>query len=88
MELLARVKIENLFKSRDFKDKEGVVTQGKWKVQTFDRIETEEGEQMKLIDISVPDDVAEKLKSKIGEIVSLPVGTFVQNNRVGFYGLG
>jgi len=88
MELLARVKIENLFKAKDFTDKNtGIVTAGKWKVQTFDNIELDGQIQMKLVDISIPDELAEKLKNKAGETVSIPVGTFVSNNRVGFYGL-
>jgi len=88
MELLAKVKIENLFKAKDFIDKKsGETTTGKWKIQTFDNIETDEGVQMKLMDISIPDELAMKLKSKVGETVSIPVGTFINNNRVGFYGL-
>jgi len=88
MELLAKVKIENLFKAKDFIDKKsGETTTGKWKIQTFDNIESEDGMQMKLVDISVPDEVAERLKNKIGETVSIPVGTFINNNRIGFYGL-
>lgn len=88
MELIAKLKIENLYKSKDFKDsKTGDVTAGKWKVQSFQTIESDEGNQMKLIDISVPEEQALKLKSKLGEIVSIPVGTYVNNGKVGFYGL-
>jgi len=88
MELLAKVKIENLFKAKNFIDKKsGETTTGKWKIQTFDNIDTEQGMQMKLVDISIPDEQAEKLKNKIGETVSIPVGTFINNNRVGYYGL-
>ncbi|RLD42058.1 MAG: hypothetical protein DRI88_12015 [Bacteroidetes bacterium] len=88
MELIVKVKIENLFKAKDFIDKKsGETTTGKWKIQTFDNLETEQGMQMKLVDISVPDELGEKLKNKIGEIVSFPVGTFINNNKVGFYGL-
>jgi len=88
MELIAKVKIENLFKAKDFIDKKsGETTTGKWKIQTFDSIETEEGMQMKLMDISIPDKLAEQLKEKIGQTVNIPVGTFINNNKVGFYGL-
>ena len=88
MELIAKLKIENLYKSKDFKDStSGEVTPGKWKIQSFQTIESEEGNQMKLIDISIPDEVARKLKDKVGETVNIPVGTFINNNRVGFYGL-
>lgn len=88
MELLAKVKIENLFKSKDFKDKAtGETKTGKWKIQTFDTIKSEEGEQMKLVDISITDSFYETIKDKKGQIVSIPVGTFVNNSKVGFYGL-
>lgn len=88
MELVAKVKVENLFKAKDFQDKKsGEVTKGKWKIQTFDKVETSEGEQLKLVDISITDKYAESIKDKIGQIVSLPVGTFVNNGKVGFYGL-
>lgn len=88
MELLAKVKIENMFKAKDFIDKKsGETVPAKWKIQTFDNIETENGMQMKLVDISIPDELAERYKNKIGETVSIPVGTFINNNRVGLYGL-
>lgn len=88
MELIAKIKIENLYKSKDYKDsKSGEVTLGKWKIQSFQNIETEEGVQMKLFDISIPEELATKLKGKEGEIVNIPVGTFINNNKVGFYGL-
>ena len=82
------LKIENIFKSKDFTDKKtGEVSKAKYKIQTFDKIETEEGEQIKLIDISIPDNIYEDLKNKIGEIVTLKVGTYVSGGRVGFYGI-
>lgn len=88
MELLAKVKIENLFKAKDFTDKKsGETTDGKWKVQTFSTIETAEGNQMRLIDISIPEEMAKTLKDKIGQVVTIPVGTFINNGKVGYYGL-
>lgn len=88
MELLAKVKIENLFKAKDFKDKKsGEITTGKWKIQTFDSIQTDDGVQMKLMDISISDALASQFKNKIGETVTLSVGTYVNNGKVGFYGL-
>jgi len=88
MELIAKVKIENIFKSKDYTDKKsGEVIKGKWKIQTFDKIETDEGVQMKLVDISIPDKLAEQLKEKVGQIVSIPVAVYNNNNKVGFYGL-
>ena len=88
MELLVKVKIENIFKAKDFTDKKSGETKlGKWKIQTFDNIETDEGTQMKLVDISITEDFYKSIKDKKGQTVSIPVGTFVNNNKVGFYGL-
>lgn len=88
MELLLKVKIENLFKAKDFQNKKsGELTKGKWKIQTFDNIETDQGTQMKLIDISIPEETYQRIKDKKGEEVTIPVGTYVSNNKVGFYGL-
>ncbi len=88
MKLLLEIKVENIFKSKDFTDKKsGEVKLGKWKVQGFDNIETEQGTQIKLVDVSVPDEIAFKLKEQIGKTVSLAVNTFVNNGRVGYYGI-
>jgi len=42
---------------------------------------------MKLVDISIPDELAKSLEKKIGETVTIPVATFINNNRVGYYGI-
>jgi len=87
MEILAKFKIDNVFKAKDFTSKEGEVKSGKWKLQTMEQIETEQGMQMKLFDISVPEEVGLKYKDKIGETVTIPVSTYVNNGRVGYYGI-
>ncbi len=88
MKLLAEIKIDNLYKAKDFVDKKtGETTEGKWKIQTFQKVESEQGEQMKLIDISIPDELAKSLEKKQGEVVTIPVATYVSNGRVGFYGI-
>ena len=89
MKLLLELKIENMFKSKDFKDKDtGEVKVGKWKIQTFDNIQNDDGsEQLKLYDVSIPDGSVEELKSKIGKVVTIPVGTYVNGGRVGYYGI-
>jgi len=88
MELLAKIKIDNIFKAKDFVDKKtGETTAGKWKIQTFDKVDSEQGQQMKLLDISIPDELAKSLEKKIGETVTIPVATFINNNRVGYYGI-
>lgn len=87
IKLMLEMKIENVFKAKDFTSKDGEVKVGKWKIQGFDNVETEQGTQIKLIDVSVPDEVAFKLKEQIGKTVSINVGTFSNNGRVGYYGL-
>ncbi len=88
MELLLKLKVENIFKAKDFSDKKsGELTKGKWKIQTFDNIETDQGTQMKLVDISIPENIYQKIKDKKGQEITIVVGTYVVNNRVGFYGL-
>ena len=88
MELFLKVKIENLFKAKDFTDKKsGEVKVGKWKIQVFNNIETENGTQMKLVDISIPDTEVSKYQEKVGQTVTIPVGTYISNNNVGYYGL-
>jgi len=87
MELLAKLKIDNVYKAKDFTSKDGEVKPGKWKLQTMEQVETEQGMQMKLFDISVPEEVGMKYKDKIGETVTIPVATFINGNRVGLYGI-
>jgi len=89
MDLIMKIKVENIFKSKDFTDKKtGVITEGKWKLQGFDNISMEDGsKQMKLIDISLPEIEAPKYQKKIGEVVELKVATYIANGRVGFYGI-
>ncbi len=87
MELLAKLKIDNIYKAKDFTSKDGEVKAGKWKLQTMEQVETEQGMQMKLFDISVPEEVGLRYKDKIGDIVTIQVATYVNNGRVGFYGI-
>jgi len=54
---------------------------------SIDEIDTAQGKQMKLIDISIPEKLAVTFKDKIKQDVVLKVGTYVSNGRVGYYGL-
>ena len=87
MELLVKLKIDNIYKAKDFTSKDGEVKGGKWKLQTMEQVETEQGMQMKLFDISVPEEVGLKFKDKIGDTVTIPVATYINNGRVGYYGI-
>lgn len=51
-------------------------------------METDQGTQMKLVDISISEEVYQKVKERKGQEITIAVGTYVSNNRVGFYGLG
>ncbi len=88
MKLQIELKIENLFKAKDFTNKDnGEVTVAKWKIQTFDNIETESGTKMQLVDISINDETYMRLKDSVGKVVTIPVKTFINKGRVGYYGI-
>ena len=88
MELLAKLKVDNIYKAKEFVDKKtGETTPGKWKIQTFEKVESEDGDQMKLIDISIPEERVKDIKDKVGQVVTIPVATFVNNGKVGYYGV-
>ena len=88
MELIARFRLENLYKSKDYKNEEtGETRAGKWKAQAMEEIEVADGTQRKLIDISLPEFVALGLKDRVGEIVEIPVRTYINGRRVGYYGV-
>jgi len=88
MNLQLDLKIENFFKTKDYEDsKTGEVTKSKWKIQTFDNVETENGTKMQLVDISIPDERYFELKDSVGKTVTIPVKTFVNKGRVGYYGI-
>lgn len=90
MKLIMEIKIENLYKSKDYiNPKTGETKVAKWKVQSFEEIETEHGNQMKLFDVSITDDQYNKLKDQVGKVVQIPVGVYVNDktNKHGFYGI-
>jgi len=90
MNLLLELKIENLFKAKPFENKTtGELKQSKWKIQAFDFVETEHGQQMKLIDVSITDKQEQMYRDKIGETVSVNVGVYVNDKTLkhGFFGI-
>lgn len=88
MKLTLEMIITNIYKAKDFTDKKtGEVTKGKWKIQTMDKIDTEDGQQMKIYDISFPIEKLQQYKNMIGKSINLPVSTYVANGRVGYYGI-
>jgi len=88
MELLLKGKLENLFKSKDFKNKEnGEVKEGKYQAQFIEQIESEEGSQLVIHKVSIPEDKVAQLKTKVGEMVSISVRAYSSKNGIGFYGI-
>ncbi len=88
MILTLSLEIVNIFKAKPFVDKDtGESKAQKWKIQAFDNVETENGTQMKLIDVSIPDEKYYELKDSVGKEVSIPVKTYVSKGRVGYYGI-
>lgn len=90
MELLLKIKVENLFKAKDYTNqKTGETKPSKWKIQGFDKVETENGVQMKLVDVSITDEQYQKVKDKVGQEVTIPVGVYVNEKtlKYGYYGI-
>lgn len=89
MELILKVKVENVFLAKDFINKENgqVETKGKWQLNFIELVESEQGNQMVMHKMSIPDEKVTQYKDNIGKVVSIPVKTFVNKNKVGFYGV-
>lgn len=90
MELLLKIKVENIFKAKDFQNqKTGELKPSKWKIQGFDKVETAQGVQMKLVDVSITDEQYIKVKDKVGQEVTIPVGVYVNEKtfKHGYYGI-
>jgi len=90
MKLHVTGQVVNIFKRRDFKDKEtGEVKEGKHVVQFM--VERDLGDglgtQLVLEDISIPPSLYDKLKAKKGHTVTFPVGAIASGNRVILYGV-
>lgn len=89
IKLILEMKVENIFRANDF-EKEGQETKvGKWKLQGFNEIDTQEGKQLKVFDVSIPDSVYPKYKEQIGKVVSVPVAIWVdkKTGNHGFFGV-
>ena len=88
MELIIKAKLENVFKARDFKSKDGESdSKGKWQLQFMEKVEGEEGFQMNIHKVSIPDDKAVQYKTKIGSVIEVPVKSMALKNKVIYYGV-
>jgi len=88
MEIIIKAKLENVFKARDFKSKDGESdSKGKWQLQFMERVESDEGFQMNIHKVSIPDDRAAQYKNKIGSVIEVPVKSMAYKNKVIYYGI-
>ncbi len=88
MELIIKAKLENVFKAKDFKSKDGATdSKGKWQLQFMEKVEGDEGYQMNIHKVSIPDDKAAQYKNKIGSVIEVPVKSMALKNKVIYYGV-
>ena len=88
MELIIKAKLENVFKARDFKSKDGESdSKGKWQLQFMEKVEGDEGFQMNIHKVSIPEDKAAQYKNEIGSVIEVPVKSMALKNKVIYYGV-
>ena len=89
MELILKAKLENMFKAKDFINKSTgqVESKGKWQLQFMERVEGEEGFQMNIHKVSIPDDKVAFYRDEIGSVVEVPVKAMALKNKVIYYGV-
>ena len=88
MKLIIKAKLENVFKARDFKSKDGTGdSKGKWQLQFIEKIEGDEGFQINIHKVSIPNEKASFYKSKIGSEIEVPVKSMALKNKVIYYGI-
>lgn len=88
MAVIIKAKLLHLFTGADYTNPETqVTTQGKLKAQLLAQTTLKNGEvKNELIDISIPRENYDTLKSKIGSTVEIPVGIIAQG-KVTYYGI-
>lgn len=88
MSLIYEGKLENVFQSKEYTNtKTGVVTPAKWSLQFLEELETEQGVQLIIHKVNVPNEKINLYKEKVGDIISVPVKAWVMNGKVGFTGV-
>jgi len=76
--------VVNVYKAPDFKPAEGEKKEGGHKVQLMTQVHLKNGEtKMDLVTLGVKDPDA----YTVGEVAEVPVGAFVRNNQIQFYGI-
>ena len=89
MELILKAKLENIYKAKDFVNKEtgSVESKGKWQLQVMEKVESEDGFQMVIHKVSVPEDKVQKYQGKLGSVVDISVKAFSSKGKVIYYGV-
>ena len=88
MELVLKGKLENVFKAKDFINKNGELeSRGKWQLQFMEKVEGDDGFQIVIHKVSVPDDRVSLYKDNIGSDIEVPVKAFSLKGKVIYYGV-
>ena len=89
MELYLKGNLQNVFKTKDFKDKNTglTTTKGKYQLQFMEEIEGAEGVQLVIHKVSIPDILAKEYIGKRGEDVQIKVKPLVNGGKVTLYGV-
>lgn len=90
MELILKAKLENVFKAKDFVNKSSgeIESKGKWQLQFMEKIESvDEGYQMLVHKVSVPEEKISEYKTKIGSVIHLPVKVITVKGKIHYYGV-
>jgi len=88
MELVLKGQLENVFKAKDFINKNGELeSRGKWQLQFMEKVDGDDGFQIVVHKVSVPDDKIGLYKDSVGSYVEVPVKAFLSNNKVLYYGI-
>lgn len=89
MELYLKGRLENIYRTKDFKDKDTglIATKGKMQLQFLEKIDGAEGVQLVFHKVSIPDSIAMDYLDKRGQDVEIKVKTIVNGGKVSFYGV-
>lgn len=89
MELYLKGRLQNVFRTKDFKDKTtGLISaKGKYQLQFMEELEGAEGVQLVIHKVSIPDIVANNYLDKVGQDVEIKVKSIVNGGKVTFYGV-
>lgn len=88
MDLILRGILENIFQSKEYTNtKTGVVTPSKWSAQFIEKVETEQGVQLVIHKVNVPTSKISEYKTKVGDLIEIPVKVWTMNGKVGFTGV-